>query len=1174
MSITLFATPPDIVTQHAQWLDWKDNRRRQFEEHCPRQRTTTYYFSPSGDDTTGDGSIDNPWETRSKAIAIEAAGSGNMRLRFERGGEWDEDDDWVITHDNVTIDAYGEGEMPLFNAFKVKYLDASNVWALAAGNRYTVAETNDIAWIRKVNDRLGDTLGANLIRVGDSTACGSTSNSWFWGSNVLHINLGGTDPNTLDIEAVISNDNNGVELQGDGCRIEGIRADGFGCHRTTTATQAQPFTSRTSGEKYNLFINLEGYYSGSHVMAHNNPGVSATGGHSMWVNCVAGYPKYNSAGDNLFNSYSTDGDCETWFISCWGKYGTLKSSDWDYATEKGRGTGFYSHVATSTHRLMVMYDCRIEASHTPIAGLGSLTTTAVTSTRTSIRNFRVYCKYADQGIGIKQFAVGIFQANCITYGERLYLSPLSNNPGAFDNIEIDNCWYVNSIIEVDGSFTSAQWGFMNRSSGTNSIHIWQSTLRVLGSAQAFGFDYDVQFGATVGAGACADSSLVNSIVAWDTGNTVNAYLALTNQLYNGTRGISNNAYWRVDSATGNERGYEADTAAITLAALPTDPEVTSLKNAGSTNIPTFSHDIIGKKRLSTTPDVGPYDFSSPVALNRMQISTGETGQTVYAIVYNSYGLAWNGRCFSDFTDSRDDFDIPLYEVGTSGLYGPVNVPGCGTGRRWEIFLQSGATPSHTDDIKLAVGDIYGDAEAALTDYGPLKPTVRDRTLDVASGGEAGLDWSNINAPTTTVNLSGTTIKTATDVETDTADIQTRLPAALVSGRMDSSVGAMAANVITAAATATDYLAEINAEADTALSDYGALKPTTAGRTLDVSLTGEAGIDWANIGSPTTTVTLSGTTVKTATDVETDTADIQSRLPAALVSGRIDSSVGAMATNTLTAAALATDAVTEIQTGLATSSALSTVDGNVTTILADTNDIQTRLPAALVSGRMDASVGAMAANVITAAATATDYLAEINAEADTALSDYGALKPTTAGRTLDVSLTGEAGIDWANIGSPTTTVNLSGTTVKTATDVETDTADIQSRLPASLVSGRMDSSVGAMASNTMTAAALATDAVTEIQSGLATSSALSAVDAKIDIIDTNVDALPEAIFKLDLSTLSGEASRSLLNGIRFLRNKWAISGSTLTVYKEDDTTSAWTASVSTAAASPVVGSDPA
>jgi hypothetical protein len=38
----------------------------------------------------------------------------------------------------------------------------------------------------------------------------------------------------------------------------------------------------------------------------------------------------------------------------------------------------------------------------------------------------------------------------------------------------------------------------------------------------------------------------------------------------------------------------------------------------------------------------------------------------------------------------------------------------------------------------------------------------------------------------------------------------------------------------------------------------------SGRTLDVSATGEAGIDWANVGSPTTTVALSGTTVGTVT----------------------------------------------------------------------------------------------------------------------------------------------------------------------------------------------------------------------------------------------------------------------------------------------------------------------
>jgi hypothetical protein len=73
-------------------------------------------------------------------------------------------------------------------------------------------------------------------------------------------------------------------------------------------------------------------------------------------------------------------------------------------------------------------------------------------------------------------------------------------------------------------------------------------------------------------------------------------------------------------------------------------------------------------------------------------------------------------------------------------------------------------------------------------------------------------------------------------------------------------------------------------------------------------------------------------------IQSDTNDIQTRLPAALVSGRIDASVGAMAADTLTSSALAASAVTEIQSGLATSAALATTDGKVDAILVDTSEI--------------------------------------------------------------------------------------------------------------------------------------------------------------------------------------------------------------------------------------------
>jgi hypothetical protein len=66
----------------------------------------------------------------------------------------------------------------------------------------------------------------------------------------------------------------------------------------------------------------------------------------------------------------------------------------------------------------------------------------------------------------------------------------------------------------------------------------------------------------------------------------------------------------------------------------------------------------------------------------------------------------------------------------------------------------------------------------------------------------------------------------------------------------------------------------------------------------------------------------------------------------------------IAANAVNASALATDAVTEIQSGLATQS-------SVDTIQSDTNDIQTRLPAALESGRIAAVLDSATATKITA-----------------------------------------------------------------------------------------------------------------------------------------------------------------------------------------------------------------
>ena len=71
---------------------------------------------------------------------------------------------------------------------------------------------------------------------------------------------------------------------------------------------------------------------------------------------------------------------------------------------------------------------------------------------------------------------------------------------------------------------------------------------------------------------------------------------------------------------------------------------------------------------------------------------------------------------------------------------------------------------------------------------------------------------------------------------------------------------------------------------------------------------------------------------------------------------------------------------------------------------------------------------------------------------------------------------------------------------------------------------------------------------------------------------------DALLNRDMSTGtdSGSATvRTVRQALRFLRNKWTLAGTTLSVKKEDDITDSWTGIVTTTAgADPITGSDPA
>jgi len=105
-------------------------------------------------------------------------------------------------------------------------------------------------------------------------------------------------------------------------------------------------------------------------------------------------------------------------------------------------------------------------------------------------------------------------------------------------------------------------------------------------------------------------------------------------------------------------------------------------------------------------------------------------------------------------------------------------------------------------------------------------------------------------------------------------------------------------------------------------------------------------------------------------------------------GRIDVNIVNAAVNTINASALATDAVTEIQSGLATSSALTTAQTSLT-------DIQGRIPAALVGGRMSSDAVAISGSTVCADNLQTAFDDTAGAVPWTGIIDQGTAQSATS-----------------------------------------------------------------------------------------------------------------------------------------------------------------------------------
>lgn len=213
---------------------------------------------------------------------------------------------------------------------------------------------------------------------------------------------------------------------------------------------------------------------------------------------------------------------------------------------------------------------------------------------------------------------------------------------------------------------------------------------------------------------------------------------------------------------------------------------------------TGKHLIVLDLADNTTADFWAAGSDYQVAVDAVTVDTVTTGGWV-----GSFRIGYPGAILDTTIAtlaSQTSFTLtsgPADDDALNGMWAVIHDAASAVQKSW-VLIDDYTGASKT--VTLAAGATFTVAakdNISVMFPAPLQPTTTGRKLDVTTGGEAGIDWANVGSPTTTVNLSGTTVKTATDVETDTADIQSRLPAALVGGRMDANVGAISADATAA-----------------------------------------------------------------------------------------------------------------------------------------------------------------------------------------------------------------------------------------------------------------------------------------------------------------------------------------------------------------------------------------
>lgn len=419
--------------------------------------------------------------------------------------------------------------------------------------------------------------------------------------------------------------------------------------------------------------------------------------------------------------------------------------------------------------------------------------------------------------------------------------------------------------------------------------------------------------------------------------------------------------------------------------------------------------------------------TSVVELLFLQDSTSTAGAGKTGLLFNTAGLT----CYYKRSNGTASVAVTLVTITTLGTYASggfkavdaTNMPGCyefhppdaafAAGAKEVTFFFAGATGLAQRPIKFRLQAVNPDDAVrggmtalpnAVAGANTGLPVVGTQVPNATAGASGGLFIAGTNAATTvttsftttfTGNLTGSvgsvtgavgsvTGLTASDV----GAIKTKtdfLPSATAGAAGGVFIaGTNAATTVTTSFTTT-FTGNLTGSVGSVTGSVGSISgvtfPTNFGVLAIAATTGQVGLDWANIKSPTTTVALTGTTIATTQKVDLETIKTQAVTAAAgvtfptSVASPTNITAGTITTTTnLTNAPTAGDFTAAMKTSLNAATPAS-VTGSVGSVTARvTANADQVAGSATAATNLGAQLLAQASgNVNDAAATTTSFV---------------------------------------------------------------------------------------------------------------------------------------------------------------------------------------------------------